>query len=524
MAVAFDVKATTDSGPGIVSGGTSTISNMTAGATATALIVTVCIGANLSTDLTTCAGVTWNGTSMTLLGNKTTTDGLVNAYAFGLAGIVTGNKNIVVTWGTSGTPGNCNAYVDATSWKGTDTTTAKAFPSANIITNASASVAPGNWPNGSQIVTTANGDAVFAVVNDSSTTYGSFTGGSGPTIVRADGGLIGNYTSAFTLATSSTTTVQFASGGAGGTNAAGVFVRIQQPQSSGGSEGGTARLYNALLNRRFQPNVDYPHQDFRLSGVTGTYAVTGSNATLTQSHVSAQVTAPLFAPRLSPEDRFKPNLAFPVRYVLTAGTGTYSVGGIASNTTAAYTVSGQQGTYSVNGQNATLTYVSASVSEQVTAPLFSPGLGHRFEPNLAYPAQSAQLVLSGQTGTYTVTGIAATETSARTMSGAQGTYTVTGNNANLNRAGLLSGAQGTYTVNGQAANLTSSRTVSGTTGTYTVNGVAATLPVHLSLVASTGSYSVNGQNATLTLTSGSGPVAQYSKPFIATAGTMTEIQ
>ena len=163
MAVAFDVKATADTtfNPPAA---TNTVTNMTPGASATALVVFCAIATPAAnTTLSTVTGVTWNGVSMSLIASKLQVNGVAACYAFGLASPATGNHNIVVSV-SGGTIADNAMYVDAVSFTGTALTTALAFPSANVLTDASTPTGTA-YPTTAFSVTTANGDAVAAVMN-----------------------------------------------------------------------------------------------------------------------------------------------------------------------------------------------------------------------------------------------------------------------------------------------------------------------------------------------------------------------
>jgi hypothetical protein len=89
--------------------------------------------------------------------------------------------------------------------------------------------------------------------------------------------------------------------------------------------------------------------------------------------------------------------------------------------------------------------------------------------------------LTGDKGTYTLTGQAATFSVARTLTGAAGTYALTGQAAGFKVGHVLSGAVGVYALSGQAATLTYTPgagsvayNLSGATGVYALTGQAAT--------------------------------------------------
>ena len=222
MAVAFDAKATADT----TGTGTSpqTISNMTVGASATLLIASFCAANTTAPGIP--SAMTWNGVAMTLIGNKTQSDGLANTYVYGLVNPATGNHSLVVTY-TNGTGGNIGIYIDAWSFSGTDTSSlANAVPAANVLTDASTPTGTA-YPTTAFSVTTVSGDAACAVMECDAVQFSTTTG----TLIRTDGATNGNYTSAFRLAVGASTSLQF-TGGASGSPACAVAFRIQQPQAA----------------------------------------------------------------------------------------------------------------------------------------------------------------------------------------------------------------------------------------------------------------------------------------------------
>lgn len=223
MAVAFDTKSTAVLA---FTNSTATITktDMTPGASATALVCFVDITTSgISSTLATVSTVTWNGVSMSLLASKLTSDSLSATYMFGLGSPATGNHNLVVTF-TGGTSADNSGYVDTASFTGTALTTALAFPSGNVITDATT---PSGtvYPTTAFSVTTVNGDAAVAVMQNVAFAWGSMNTG---TLISADSAFNGNYTAGYKLATTTATTLQFAGGGSG-SPCCGIAVRIAQP-------------------------------------------------------------------------------------------------------------------------------------------------------------------------------------------------------------------------------------------------------------------------------------------------------
>lgn len=260
-------------------------------------------------------------------------------------------------------------------------------------------------------------------------------------------------------------------------------------------------------------------------------------------------TAGLYAPKLGPNDRFKPSLAFPPSSV------------------SVLTITAAQGSYSVTGNAQTLFNEKATYAGRGAPKLFSPGLNKGFKPQLSFPPvqTGASLSLTASQGTYTVTGVsttvnssrsvaatkgnyvvtgvAATPNAGRSISATQGTYAVSGKPQTLNRGIVLTATQGSYTLSGAtvtlprdrsliaaggaynltgtATGLSRGRTVIAGPGTYTVTGNAQATPVTLSIPTTAGSYSITGVPVTLAYTTINAPAATHFLPFLVTVGPLT---
>lgn len=154
-------------------------------------------------------------------------------------------------------------------------------------------------------------------------------------------------------------------------------------------------------------------------------------------------------------------------YTLTAGTGAYTVTGVAAGLKVAHKVTAATGSYTLTGV-ATGLYVGRKVAAVA--------------------------------GSYTLTGVAAGLRATRLLTSAAGSYTVTGNAAGLLRGLKVTAAAGSYTLTGVAAGLRATRLLTAGAGSYTVTGNAAGLLVARKLTAATGAYVVSGQNAILVKT------------------------
>ena len=105
--------------------------------------------------------------------------------------------------------------------------------------------------------------------------------------------------------------------------------------------------------------------------------------------------------------------------------------------------------------------------------------------------------LNLETGTYTITGAAATIAAGRLFNAEAGTYTLTGVAASLLVGRLLSADAGVYTITGAAAELLATRLLSADAGVYTITGAAVELLAGRALSADPGSYTLSGSAATL---------------------------
>jgi hypothetical protein len=109
--------------------------------------------------------------------------------------------------------------------------------------------------------------------------------------------------------------------------------------------------------------------------------------------------------------------------------------------------------------------------------------------------------LTADSGSYSLTGVAAALRATRALAGAAGSYALTGQDATLTYtpAGgefTLTADAGSYALTGVAAGLKSGRKVAGAAGSYSLSGQAAGLRRGRNLVAAAGSYTLTGVAAT----------------------------
>jgi hypothetical protein len=150
------------------------------------------------------------------------------------------------------------------------------------------------------------------------------------------------------------------------------------------------------------------------------------------------------------------------------------------------------GSYTLTGQAATLTLGRRLTAEAGTYSLTGVDAALR-----------ADRRITGAAGAYSLTGVAAGLRADRRLTGDQGTYSLTGVAADLLYSGVggspytLTAAAGTYSLTGVAAALRADRRVAGTAGAYSLTGVAAGLRADRRMAGGTGTYSLAGVAAGL---------------------------
>lgn len=189
--------------------------------------------------------------------------------------------------------------------------------------------------------------------------------------------------------------------------------------------------------------------------------------------------------------------------------GEKATAGVVGDTTGTYTVSEEHasitlalqppatapvldaasGSYAITGSAATTTATRAlaadSSSYAITGSAATLARGYN---------------LSANPGAYTITGSAATTTATRSVNAAAGSYAITGSAATLARQYPLNAQPGSYTLTGSAAGLTTARAVDAQPGSYALSGAAASLIVTRSLDAQAGTFAITGSDASLEYT------------------------
>ena len=117
-----------------------------------------------------------------------------------------------------------------------------------------------------------------------------------------------------------------------------------------------------------------------------------------------------------------------------------------------------------------------------------------FEPD----AGGGAFTLTAESGSYGVTGAAASLEAGRKVTADDGSYAATGVAAILNAGRRVVADSGLYDVTGALATLLAGRLATAQEGSYAITGVAAGLKVDRVLSAGAGVYTVTGADATLT--------------------------
>lgn len=126
-------------------------------------------------------------------------------------------------------------------------------------------------------------------------------------------------------------------------------------------------------------------------------------------------------------------------------------------------------------------------------------------------------VLSAASGSFALTGTAASLEVGREVNADSGTFTLAGQDASLEVGRRLVAESGTFTFSGQTAGLFVGRELSAESGAFTLSGSAASLEAGRKLSADSGTYVLSGQDAALTWSNApagiSGPIAIVAYQF-----------
>ena len=157
------------------------------------------------------------------------------------------------------------------------------------------------------------------------------------------------------------------------------------------------------------------------------------------------------------------------------------------------TITGDSGSYTLTGTAATL-----KVGRKLTA---DSGTYSLTGTDVAFKRGYA---LSAESGTYTVSGTAVDLKAGRKLTADSGSYTLTGTDVTLNYSPVgsynLTAESGTYTLTGTAATLKVSRKLTADSGAYPLTGTDVTLSKGVKLTADSGSYTLSGSNVAFSRT------------------------
>jgi hypothetical protein len=228
---------------------------------------------------------------------------------------------------------------------------------------------------------------------------------------------------------------------------------------------------------------------YSLTCDAGSYAVTGSNATLTYSGGGITGTGDLIAPGATGDGT---GTVGSTAYSLTCDAGSYATTGSNATLNVGRVVSTEAGSYAVTGSDATL--------QRTGVYSLTTDVG-----SYAVTGSDASFlvthVLITDAGVYALTGADATLQVARVLSGEAGSYATAGSDATFSRGYVLTVDAGDYALTGALADLlrTGAYQVSGEPGVYAITGADALLQVARLLTADAGAYSLTGVDATMAL-------------------------
>lgn len=206
-------------------------------------------------------------------------------------------------------------------------------------------------------------------------------------------------------------------------------------------------------------------RQYKLHGETGTFSLTGNDASLTIT-VSA---------------------------VLEAATGTFAFTGNPATFPRTWNVTAVRGQFTLTGNPAALTEVNALEIDAILGTFVLTGNDATFAKSSALQANRGIFTLTGQTATLT-TGLA--------LQADPGTFTLTGNPASLTELGAyeIAPITGAFTLTGNPAALVkiSAKQLTPDVGTFNLTGQPTTFKQTYSLTGSTGNFTFTGNPALLT--------------------------
>jgi hypothetical protein len=217
-----------------------------------------------------------------------------------------------------------------------------------------------------------------------------------------------------------------------------------------------------------------PASEYSIDAQPGAYVVTGVDATLLGA------TAPQDKILAANRAHTTPQIVFGSRifggvseplsaYELNASPGTYAVTGTDATVVRGLVVSAVLGVYTTTGTAATT--VRGLAINAVPGVYTVTG----FDADLV-PLVPGAFVIAADPGVYTLTGTAATTVSTRFVTADPGAYVVTGTAASTVRGKVVSADPGVYAVTGTSTGHLLTRVLGGDPGVYLITGAPTTNP------------------------------------------------
>lgn len=224
----------------------------------------------------------------------------------------------------------------------------------------------------------------------------------------------------------------------------------------------------------------FPSGGYTLSAAAGSYAITGTAATLKRGKaISAAAGSYVVTGTAAGLKR---------ALKVAAAAGSYSVTGTAAGVKRGRKVAATAGSYALTGSTAGL--------KQARKVAASAG-SYAVTGTAATLAKSSAKSIGADPGSYSVTGTAAGLRAGRKVAAGPGSYAVAGTDASLRRGKSASAGVGSYSITGTAAALVRGRSFGAGAGSYSVTGSTAALRRDGRLSAGAGAYSVTGVSASL---------------------------
>ena len=219
------------------------------------------------------------------------------------------------------------------------------------------------------------------------------------------------------------------------------------------------------------------------TGETGSFTLTGNDATLTVAAVKA-IAADLGTFTLTGNV-----VNFAQQYKITIDAGDFALTGNDATLEQDPAITAETGAFSLTGNAATLA--------KSAAPKIIVADTGTFALTGGAPSISVGHHLDAATGSFSLTGNSAGLADTERIEAETGVSALTGNTATVRRGFALAADPGAFTLTGNAATLESNAVITADPGTFALNGQQATLRQNYRLTAATGTFTATGQPATL---------------------------